>query len=107
MRDYIHIEKEMIPYSFNILLADEWFALSIDYNETADMFTLALYKDNELIATEPLILDVPLFADVYRKGFPAVTLVPQDPSGTVDEITYSNLGENVYLTIDDEGDDDD
>lgn len=104
MRDYIPINKELVPYSFNILLADEWFELLVDYNGTADMFTVSVYKEGNLVCAEPLILGVPLFKDTYRPGFPAVTLVPQDPSGTEKRVSYENLGKSVFLTIDDEPD---
>ena len=103
MRDYIEIKKELLPYKFNILLADDWFELYVSYNKTADMFTVTLYKGGELIATEPLVLGVPLFQDVYQPGrFPAITLVPYDESGDATKVTYENLGRNVFLTIDDE-----
>ena len=102
MRDYIEIKKELIPYQFNILLADQWFELLVDYNNTADMFTIALYKDDKLISVEPLVLNTPMFQDVYQpKRFPAVTMVPY--SITESSITYQNLGESVWLTIDNEG----
>ena len=105
MRDYIEIKKELVPYQFNILLAEEWFELYIDYNKTADMFTVALYKDDELVSTEPLVYGMPLFQDVYQPGkFPAITLMPYGTGQT--ELTHENLGETVFLTIDDEGDED-
>ena len=102
MRDYIEIKKELLPSSFNILLAAEWFELSFDYNKTGDLFTVALYKDDELISAEPLILGVPLFKDVYQPGkFPAITLIPY---GTGEQaVTFENLGETVFLTVADEG----
>lgn len=102
MRDYIEINKNQIPYAFNILLADQWFELLIDYNKTADMFTVAVYKDDELLTSEPLVLNVPLFQDTYKPGFPAVNIIPCDPSGTSSRVTWDNLGETVFLTIDDE-----
>ena len=103
MRDSIEINKELIPYQFNILLAGEWFELYVDYNKTANMFTVSLYKDDELVSTEPLILGVPMFRYVYQPGkFPAVTLVPYGQSEQA--ITFENLGETVFLTVDDEGD---
>lgn len=106
MRDYVEINKELVPYQFNILLADEWFELYIGYNKTADLFTVTVYKDDELICTEPLILGTPLFLDIYQPGrFPAITLVPYGP--TEKEITFDNIGKTVFLTIDDEGDDSD
>lgn len=104
MRDCIEINKGLVPYQFNILLADEWFELYIDYNKMADMFTVTLYKDDELVSTEPLIMGAPLFQDVYQPGkFPAVTLVPYGPNET--RVTFENLGETVFLTVDDEGED--
>lgn len=102
MRDCIEINKELIPYRFNILLADEWFELLVDYNKTADLFTVAFYKDGELVAVEPMILDVPFFADTYQPGFPAITITPS--SATEKAVTYENLGDSVLLTIDDEED---
>ena len=106
MRDYIEINKELVPYRFNILLADEWFELHINHNKLADMFTVGLYKDDELIASEPLVLGEPLFQDIYQPDrFPSIALVPYDPSGDATKVTYENLGRSVFLTIDDEGDD--
>jgi len=103
VRDYIEINKELVPYQFNILLADEWFELYVNYNKTADMFTVTLYKDDELISTEPLVLGVPLFQDVFQpEKFPAVILVPYGVTET--SVTFDNLGETVFLTIDNEGD---
>ena len=105
MRDHIEINKEMIPYQFNILLADNWFEIYVNYNKTADLFTVSLYKDDELICTEPLVFWMPLFQDIYQpEKFPAIILVPYGANET--EITYENLGETVFLTVDDEGDDD-
>ena len=108
MRDYIEIKKELIPYQFNILLADEWFGLYVDYNKSADLFTVSLYKNDERISTEPLLLNVLLFKDVYQpKEFPAIDIVPYDSSGTAKAITWDNLGELVFLTIaNEEGDED-
>ena len=105
MRDCIEINKDLVPYSFNILLSDEWFELYVDYNKTADMFTVSLYKDDALISTEPLVFGVPMFQDVYQPGkYPAITLVPYGESENA--VTFENLGETVFLTVDDEGDSD-
>ena len=106
MRDIVEINKELVPYSFNILLADEWFELYVDYNKAGDMFTVSLYKEDELISTEPLVLGIPMFQDVYQpEKFPAVVLVPYGANEVA--VTSANLGETVFLTIDDEGDSDD
>ena len=104
MRDYIEIKKELIPYRFNILLAGQWFELYVNYNKTAGFFTVGLYKDDQLIASEPLVLGAPLFKAIYHPElFPAVEIVPYDQNGLAEGVTYDNLGESVFLTIDDEG----
>ena len=105
MRDYIEINKELVPYQFSILLADEWFELYINYNKTADMYTVSLYKDDELISTEPLILGAPLFRDVDQpERYPAIELVPYAPGGDAKAVNFESLGESVFLSIDEEGD---
>lgn len=104
MRDIIEIEKELLPYSFNITLTGEEFNLAFDYNKAADLFTCTLSKDGEvLVHNEPLIYGVELFADVYRADyFPAIAIVPLDEAGIEKAITYENFGKTVFLTIDDQ-----
>lgn len=107
MRDRIEIDKEMIPYQFDITLAEQPFTISADYNKAADLFTVSLYDSNGMLlsAGEPLIYGRPLFQDVYRSGkFPALDLVPLDESGHDNAVTWDNFGKTVFLTIDDEGD---
>lgn len=102
MRDRIIIEKDLIPYTFQIVLGNENFELSVDYNETADLYTISLYKDDELIVTEPIIYNQPLFGDVYMVDrFPVVIIVPTDESGQETEVTSENFGVSVFLCIDD------
>lgn len=74
----------------------------VDYNITADMFTVAVYKDDKLITSEPLILDTPLFKDTYQPGFPALSIVPVALDKSETRITWDNMGKTVFLTIDDE-----
>ena len=101
-RDRLLINKELIPYRFSILLADELFELQINYNETADLFTVSLYKDNELVcAAEPLIYGEPLFKDVYMLDkYPNIDIVPIDNSGNETQVTWDNLGVTVFLEVD-------
>lgn len=107
MRDIIEVEKELMPYNFDIALAGDEFNLEFMYNKTADMFTVTLSKEDEvLVFNEPIIYGVPLFADVYKSGlFPMVEIVPLDESGTETAVTYDNFGKTVFLTIDDEPED--
>lgn len=104
MRDIIEVEKELMPYNFNIVLAGEEFNMAFMYNKTADLFTCTLTKDGVIMVhNEPLIYGVELFKDVYKADyFPALTIVPIDEAGIENKITYSNFGKTVFLTIDDQ-----
>jgi len=107
MRDRILIQKDLIPYNFSINLGEVIFDIDVDYNETADLFTITLYKDGELIVTEPIIYNVPLFTDVYMVGkYPVLTIVPYDESEQETAVTWDNFNETVFLSIDNVGDDD-
>lgn len=108
--DVLDIKKDLLPYECNILLAGEMFGLQFNYNATADLFTVDLYRDGELIcAGEPVVYGVPLWSDVYNaETFPALRIVPKDPSGEINAVTYDNLGTVVLLIVDNgEGDDTD
>lgn len=101
-RDIIGINKSLIPYSFDIILAGEMFEIGVKYNEYADLFTLSLTKNKELICTgEPVVYGVPLFRDVYVSAkYPALRIVPYDESKECREATWDNLGETVFLIVD-------
>ena len=105
MKDRIEINKDLIPYTFDILLGGERFNIRVDYNETADMFTVALSKDGVLIcAGEPLIYGVPLWQSVYVSGkYPILNIVPLDESGETNRVTFDNLGKTVFLVVDNQG----
>ena len=99
--DVLEINKDLLPYRCNILLAGELFELKFAYNATAALFTVDLYKDGELIcAGEPIVYGVPLWQDVYKSAtFPALTIVPKDTSGEANAVTFDNLGETVLLIV--------
>lgn len=100
--DTLGVLKSLIPYRCDIVLAGELFSLQFNYNSTADLFTVDLYKEGELIcAGEPIIYGVPLWKDVYKAGiFPAVDIIPLDPSGECTAVTFENLGETILLMLD-------
>ncbi len=102
MLDRIEITKDLIPYTFEISLADELFNITVNYNSYADMFTLDLEKDGRIIcAGEPLIYGVPLWENLFICGsYPELSIVPLDESGEMNTVTYDNLNETVFLTID-------
>lgn len=103
--DTLMINKALLPYECGMLLAGELFGLRFAFNAAAEAFTVDLYRDGELLcAGEPIIYGVPLWRDVYRAGlYPAVDIVPIDPSGQSNAVTYDNLGATVLLVIDNGG----
>ena len=104
-RDTISINKELIPYDFEILLADELFKIRVDYNNSADLFTFSLYKDDELICIEPIVYGVPLFKDVFQPDrYPAIDIIPFDESGENTRVTFDNLSNTVLLIVNNGGD---
>ena len=104
-KDRILINKTMIPYSFNIVLGSVLFHITVHYNQNHDFFTLKIEKDGETICEgEPLVYGKTLFSDIYVSGkYPAVDIVPLDESGQEVAVTSANLGETVFLTIDNAG----
>lgn len=96
----IVINKSLIPYDFNISLNNELFNFRIDYNNTGRFFTVELTKNGEVLCSgEPIIYGRKLFADVKKPSFPKVDIVPRDPSGDYDTVTYENLCESVLLIV--------
>lgn len=97
----IEINKDIIPYTFNIALADELYEMRIDYNNTADLFTVSLSKGDVTLCTgEPIIYGKPLFSDLLNRGnFPKVTITPIDESGENNAVTFDNLSNTVLLKV--------
>ncbi|MGM0806527.1 MAG: phage baseplate plug family protein [Bacillota bacterium] len=107
--EYIDINKEELPESFELDLGNETFTLSFAYNETGDFFTVSLYKLDvngrlsPLVIGEKLVLNRPLWSELSSLELPAPTLIPLDISNTEKRITWDNLGVSVFLYIDNEG----
>ena len=102
---YIEIEKDIVPYTFEIKLGIEVFVFDVLYNDREKLFTVNLYdKDrNPLAYGEPLIYGEVLFNAVRNLDFPIVEIRPIDESGKETEITYENMNEKVLLAVDFDG----
>lgn len=99
--EYIPIEKENIPYRFEIELGAEVFEMEIRYNETHDFFTIDVFKNGEpLVYGEKIVYGVPLFYDINHEELPAPTIIPIDPAGIETKVTYENLNKTVFLVVD-------
>lgn len=101
MYDTIAINKELVPYTFNILFGGELFEIGVDYNDTFGFFTLSLAKDGETVCDgEKIVYGKPLFEEIFINGlFPSVEIIPYDTSGAMDAVTFDNLSETVQLII--------
>jgi len=99
--DYIEIDKNLIPYRFDVSLASAVFTFEIHYNSEYDFFTADLERDGVLLASGVrLVYGVPLFGDVHDATlFPAVDIVPYDESGVSDDVIWATLGETVFLFV--------
>lgn len=99
---YIEIEKDIVPYTFEITLGIEVFVFDVLYNEREKLFTVNLYdRDrNPLAYGEPLIYGEVLFNAVRNLDFPIVEIRPIDESGKETEISYENMNEKVLLAVD-------
>lgn len=99
-KEYINIEKALIPYRFEIELGAEIFELEIQYNEIGEYFTIDLIKDGEvLVYGEKIVYGEPLFSEVYDVRFPAPTIIPIDESGKETRVGYDNLNVTVFLVV--------
>lgn len=101
----IEIDKDLIPYSFDMTLEDETFTFGVNYNYLKDFFTIDLLKNDEVVVLgEKLIYGKPLFLTTEHRDVPKIDILPFDLSEQEDRITFENLGEEVFLYI--VGDDD-
>ena len=97
---YIDIEKEKIPYRFEVVLAGETFQFEVFYNVVGDFFSINLYKNHELVALgEKIVYGVDLFDNLKHLPVPKVTIRPFDTTGKANKITYENLNEDVFLYV--------
>ena len=93
---YIEIDKEAIPYRFNMRLNGVTWTFEVRYNSEYDFFTIDLYRGEESIQVgEKIIYGQPLFADELS----GVRIMPLDLSGNADRVGWNELGETVFLYL--------
>lgn len=103
-RQIISINKELIPYKFDIDLGGEVFGIQIDYNSAGRFFTVKLSKNGTVLCEgEPIVYGVPLFRDIKDVDtFPSIVIIPYSYGDDTTTVTYGNLSKTVFLMIDDE-----
>ncbi len=98
--NYIEIDKESIPYSFETDLLGEVFEFEVNYNETFDFFTIDLFKNGTpLVLGEKVILNRPLFNELVNIDLPKVQIIPKDRANMTSRISFENMNETVFLYI--------
>ncbi len=97
---YIPVNKEQIPYRFEIRLGAELFTFEVRYNADFDFFTIDLEKDREvLVYGEKVVYGVPLFHDIEDFRYPVTLITPSDLSGQEEQVAFDNLGDTVFLVV--------
>lgn len=95
---YIDIEKDKIPYRFEIVLKEETFQFEVLYNSIGDFFTLNLYKNHNLVTYgQKIVLNVDLFDNIKHLDVPKLTIRPYDTTDEALKISYENMNEDVFL----------
>lgn len=109
--DYLPIEKDLIPYRFDIAINNETFTFEFHYNSEGDFFTCDLLKgETVLLYGEKISYGVYMFGaqlqdgkiitrDVYSKAI----LLPLDVSGQSTRVGWDELGESVLVYVLTEG----
>lgn len=98
--EYIEIEKDLIPYRFEISLSDAVFTFEVHYNSEYDFFTVDLERDGEVLVTgNKLVYGVPLFTSCVDDRLPKEEIIPYDEAGIHQEVTWVTLGETVFLYV--------
>jgi len=101
---YLPIQKELIPYQFDITIVGRTFTFSIGYNAAYDFFTIDLYRDEELIVTgEKIVYGRVLFINQQHLDTPRVPIIPYDLSLSENRVTWDNLNNTVFLWLSDGG----
>lgn len=100
---YIAINKDKIPYSFNIQLGAELFTFEVLYNKREDLFTVNLIKDKSYLCYgEPLIYGSFLFMEYKDITYPVCLIIPMDEPFEEQEVTWDNFQDTVFLYVYDE-----
>ena len=97
---FIPIQKNMIPYQFDIAFDSRTFTWEIRYNAQADFFTVDLSRNDELIvAGEKIVYGRLLFENQQHLDVPTVPIIPYDLAQNENRVSWDNLNETVFLWL--------
>lgn len=97
---YINIDKNRIPYEFELEIDKEIFQFEVLYNSYKDYFTINLYKNHKpVVMGEKIVLHQPLFDGLEHLDIPKIIVIPYDTTEGALRIGYDNLSEDVFLYV--------
>lgn len=97
---YIQINKNQIPYVFELNLNNETYQFEVFYNTVGDFFTINLFKNHlPLVHGDKVVYNVPLFEQFSYLGVPKVKILPFDTTKKNTRANYENMGEDVFLYV--------
>ena len=98
--EFINIDKNLIPYTFDIVLGERTYTFFIKYNAMGDFFNLDLYlNDVPVIYGLRITYGVPLFLNHQHLDVPQVPIIPFDLAENEDRVTWDNFNNTVFLWI--------
>ena len=94
------INKDLIPYSFDLELSGKLYTFEIRYNKEYDFFTYDLSVQGEIILDGIKIMyGRNLFEGYGHLDTPREFIMPLQESDSIDRITFENLNENVFIWV--------
>ena len=97
---YIEINKDMVPYTFQMSFNGKVHDFEVNYNHEHDFFTLDLAIDGEVaVLGEKIVYGRPLFSAFESTITSLPYIVPYDVAKEEERVSYENLGEKVFLFI--------
>ena len=107
MAEVLPIERDLIPYTFDIVLSNVTYTFGINYNSLTENLTVDLIRDGvNLVRGEKITLGIPLFEAVSHDSngnrdsrFFNELLVPYDFSNIATNVTYNNIQNQVFIWI--------
>ena len=107
MINFINIDIERLPYTFDVNLSNRDYTFTIKYNFTYDSFTMDVkLGDKTLILGEKIAYGIPMFnqfqEDASSNQNPnwfTEVIYPYDLSDTETRVSIDNLNKTVFLYI--------
>lgn len=101
----IEIEKDLMPYRFDITLSGRTYTLAFNYNVDFDFFTADLFLgDTALVSGEKVVLNQFLFKEAAEDSehninpdFPEEILFVGSTDDSIQRVSYDNFGDSVLL----------